>query len=38
MGIKDFADQVDDISGGRVPDAVKGAVDKIDGDDEINED
>ena len=25
-------DKVDDVSGGRVPDAVKGAVDKIDGD------
>jgi hypothetical protein len=42
MGIKDFADKakdalgdvvdkVDDATGGKVPDAVKNAVDKVDG-------
>ena len=30
-------DKVDDVSGGRVPDAVKSAVDKIDGEDETSE-
>lgn len=30
-------DKVDDVSGGRVPDAVKNAIDKIDGEDEISE-
>jgi hypothetical protein len=34
MGIKDFADKVDDMTGGKVPDSVKDAVDKIDGEDE----
>ncbi len=31
-------DKVDDVSGGKVPDAVKKAVDKIDGEDETGAD